>query len=168
MEEAIIVLIGLGVMATSRRVPVLRAMVKAVVKTGMIVAEAAGTVAAVVGEQVSDLVGHAGADHARETIVDAEAPNETAGAASEFRSSLANTDLLQIDGMARKRVAICATPVLIPSPNWQRPRLTDCRRYSMPLALALEPSIPVPGLEQAQALLGGGLSLTGSHRSGRR
>ena len=156
MEEAIIVLIGLGVVATSPRVPVLRAMVKAVVKTGMIVAEAAVTVAAVVGEQVSDLVGHAGADHARETIVDAEAPNETAGAASEFRNSLANTDLLQIDGIGPKvsgYLRNAGIDTITQLATAQVDRLQKILDAAGPRFGAIDPST---WPEQAQALLGGG------------
>ena len=46
MEEVIVVLIGLGVVAAAPRVRILRPMAKVVLKTGMTVTEATVTVAA--------------------------------------------------------------------------------------------------------------------------
>ena len=100
--EAIGVLIGLGVVAAAPRVRILRTLAKVVLKTGMAVAEATVTVASTVTEQVSDLVAHARADHAKETIVATEVAHEPAGSAPGVPIGLDNADLLQIDGIGPK------------------------------------------------------------------
>ena len=69
-------LIGAGLLAASPLVPGLRPIAKAVVKSGMAVADATVAVAAAVTHQVGDLVAHVRSADAGETVVDADAASE--------------------------------------------------------------------------------------------
>jgi large subunit ribosomal protein L17 len=153
MEEVILALIGLGVVATSPRVPVLRGITKAIIKTGMAVAGAAVAVAVLTEKRVNDLAGHAGADHAIETIADAS--NETAGAASIHPSSFDNADLLQIDGIGPKvsgHLRNAGIENITQLAAAQVERLQEILDAAGPRFGAIDSS---SWPEQAQALLGG-------------
>lgn len=82
--EVIAALVGLGVVAAAPRSRVLRPVAKAVLKSGMAVAGATVAVAAVITEEVGDLVAKARSEHAGETIVEGEAtPVEEVDLAAE-------------------------------------------------------------------------------------
>lgn len=76
-------LIGAGLVAVAPMVPGLRPVAKALVKGGMAVAGVTVAVAAVVTEQVSDLMAHARTQPESETIVEGEAVATAEAVASE-------------------------------------------------------------------------------------
>lgn len=115
-------LIAAGLVAAAPAVPGLRSVVKAVVKSGMAVADATVAVAAVVTHQVGDLVTHVRSADDGEIVVDGETVPATAAVASspdaqvvasqettpsaEAPADLSNAavadDLVQISGIGPK------------------------------------------------------------------
>lgn len=79
--EALGALVAIGVVAAAPRSRVLRPVAKAVLKGGMAVAGATVAIAAVVTEEVGDLVAKARSEHASEAIV--EGGTASAGSAAE-------------------------------------------------------------------------------------
>ena len=154
--EVFVALIGLGLVAVAPRIQVLRPAIRAVIKTWMAVTEASVTAAAVITEQVSDLVAHARADHGSHTIVGAEAAHEAADAAPEVSQGLDNTDLLQIDGIGPKvsgHLKNAGVRSITQLAATRVERLQEILDAAGPRFGAIDPSTwPV----QAQALLAGG------------
>lgn len=155
MAEAVVVVIGLGVVAAGPRVRVLRPVLKLVLKTGFAVTEATITFASVITQQISDLAAHVRADHANGTVMETEAAREAVGAAPAVPAWLDNTDLLQIDGVGPKVSGLlknAGIETITQLAVTQVERLREILNAASPRFGAIDSST---WPEQAQALLAG-------------